>query len=76
MGKPFDLNDLVARLKARGLTAAEQVLKIVAGETIDWVSESCLASSNALVKFAGPVVAGLKPIAIGEIDKLDGIAGN
>lgn len=76
MTKPFDLKDLVARLKAKGLAAAEQVLKIVAGETIDWVSQSCVMSENSLLKFAGPIVGGLKPIVIGEIDKIDGVKGN
>ncbi len=76
MTKAFDLANLIARLKAKGLTAAEAALKIVAGETLDWVSESLLMSDNSILKFAAPIVAGLKPIVLGEIDKIDGVKGN
>lgn len=76
MGKAFDLKNLLERLKAKGLTAAEQALKIVAGETLDWASESLMMSENIVLKFAGPIVAGLKPVVLKELDKLDGVAGN
>lgn len=70
----FDLKKLLERLKAKGLTAAEQVLKVVAGETIDWAAEGCMLSSNVILKFAGPIIAGLKPVVLNEIDKIDGVA--
>lgn len=76
MTKAFDVVDLVARLKNKGLAAAEATLKIVAGEVLDWASESLMISENSLLKFAAPIVAGLKPVIMGEIDKIDGVVGN
>lgn len=75
MQKPFDVQDLLARLKAKGLDAAEEVLKVVAGETLDWASESCAMHENVFVKFGAPVIAGAKPALMKEIDKIDGQAG-
>lgn len=75
MEKAFDTKNLVARLKSKGLTAAEAVLKTVAAETIDWTAESLLLSGKYLA-FLAPVVSGLKPLALKEIDKLDGVEGN
>lgn len=76
MEKAFDLKDLEARLKAKGLVAVEGLAEIVAGETLDWASESCAIHPNALVKAIGvPAVAMLRPLAMGAIDKIDGQEG-
>lgn len=72
MTKAWELKNLADRLKAKGLEAAEKVLKVVAGETLDWASESCLLSDKTYVKFAAPLFAGIKPIVISQIDRLDG----
>lgn len=76
MTKAFDTKDLLARLKSKGLEAAEKVLKVVATETIDWAVESLVLSETKYVAFLAPVVAGLKPVILKELDKLDGVAGN
>lgn len=73
MVKPFDLADLGARLKAKGLPVAEDALEVVAGEFMDWAQESCMLHTNPIVQVGGPVITVLKPLAMGQIDKLDGV---
>ena len=76
MTKAFDTKDLLARLKSKGLEAAEKVLKVVAAETIDWAVESCVVSETKYLAYLAPVVAGLKPVVLKELDKLDKVVGN
>lgn len=76
MEKPFDLKDLEARLKAKGMGAVEGLAEIVAVEVLDWANESCMIHPNILVKTIGvPAVAILKPLAMGAVDKIDGQVG-
>lgn len=76
MEKPFDLKDLEARLKARGLTAVEGLAEIVAEEVFDWTEQSALIHPNILVKSVVPAaIAVAKPLAKGWIDKIDGQEG-
>ena len=75
MVKPFDAQDLVNRLKSKGIDVAEELLKVLAGEVLDWASESCAMHDNAFVKFGAPALMAVKPIVIQEIDKLDGQVG-
>lgn len=76
MEKPFDLKDLEARLKARGLTAVEGLAEIVAEEVFDWTSESADIHPNMLIKSIVPAaIAVAKPLAKGWIDKIDGQEG-
>lgn len=75
MNKPFDIQDLKDRLKAKGLDAAEEVLKVVANEAIDWISESCVLHENAFVKVGGAIVSAAKPAVMKELDKVDGQVG-
>lgn len=75
MEKAFDLKVLGEKLKAKGLDVAEELLAVLAGETLDWAAESCAIHPNAFVKFGAPVVAAVKPIVMKEIDKLDGQVG-
>lgn len=70
--KAWEVKNLVDRLKAKGLAQAEAVLKVIAGETIDWASESLAMSDKSYLKFCAPIVAGAKPIIIEQIDKIDG----
>lgn len=73
----FDLKDLEARLKAKGLVAVEGLAKIVTTEVFGWLNDSCVASSNVMVKAIGPAaVAILEPLALGAVDKIDGVSGN
>lgn len=75
MEKPFDSKDLVERLKAQGLPAAEAVVEKVAEAVFGWTEESIAIHPNPYVKFALPVVAQVKVLALKEIDKIDGVEG-
>jgi hypothetical protein len=76
MVKPFDLEDLQERLKAKGLASVEGLAEIVAVEVFGWLEESCLLHDNVLVKTLGvPAVQILKPMAMGAINKIDGEEG-
>ena len=75
MTKPFDVKNLEARLKAKGLDAAEELVKLAASEIFDWTQESVMIHPNPFVKFAAPIVAQVKQIALEEIDKIDGQKG-
>lgn len=76
MDKAFDLKALEERLKAAGLPALEGVAEKVAKEMFGWLSDSCIASENMLVKAIGPAaIAVLQPLAMGAIDKIDGEPG-
>ena len=76
MEKPFDLKDLEARLKARGLSAVEGLAEIVAEEVFDWVKESAVNHPNVIVKAVLPAAIDIaKPLAKGWIDQIDGQPG-
>lgn len=76
MEKPFDLKDLEARLKARGLTSVEGLAEIVAEEVFEWTSASAAIHPNMLVKSVVPAaIAVAKPLAKGWIDQIDGQPG-
>lgn len=76
MEKPFDLKDLEARLKARGLTAVEGLAEIVAEEVFEWTEASALIHPNMLIKSIVPAaIAVAKPLAKGWIDQIDGQPG-
>ncbi len=76
MTKPFDLGDLVLRLKSKGLAIAEAEAKVVAGEMFGWVEESLALEPNPLFKIGIPVIEMLKPMAMAAIDQIDGVKGN
>lgn len=76
MTKPFDFKDLVEKLKEQGLPMAEEAAEKLAGVVFAWTEESLVIHPNMLVKGIGlPAVAILKPLAMGQIDKIDGVAG-
>lgn len=70
--KAWELKNLIDRLKARGLSQAEAVLKVFAAESLDWASESLMLSEKPYLKFCGPMVAGAKPLLLQQLDKIDG----
>lgn len=76
MNGPFDKQNLVERLKSKGLHITEELVGVLAGETLDWAKESFEIHPNPYMKFAAPIVASVKPMVMGEIDKIDGVAGN
>lgn len=76
MKEPFEMKDLEERLKAKGLTEVERLAEIVAEEVFAWAEESCSIHPNVFVKAVGlPAVGMLKPLAMGAIDKIDGMPG-
>jgi hypothetical protein len=76
MEKAFDLKDLEARLKAKGLVAVEGLAEVVANEVFEWAEASCLIHENAFVKAIGvQAIQIVKPLAMGAIDKIDGQPG-
>ncbi len=76
MTKPFDLVDLEARLKSKGLVAVEGVAKLAVNEVFAWAQESLALETNPLFSIGLPVLAALKPMALNEVDKLDGVTGD
>lgn len=71
MTKAFDVQDLLERLKAKGLDAAEDIAKIVASEVIDWSAESLALHENVYIKLFAPIVAGAKGPVLEQLDKID-----
>lgn len=71
----FSLKALIDKLKGQGLDVAEDAAKIVVESTLDWISESVIASPNKYDDFAIPVIGSLKPFVMKEIDKIDGKVG-
>lgn len=75
MTKAFDTAALAERLKAKGLDVAEEAVKILVTETLDWTSESCLLHESPFVKMGAPVILAVKPIVLEQVDKIDGKVG-
>jgi hypothetical protein len=72
----FDLKVLVARLQAKGLPMAEDVVEQVAIELFGWAEESLAVHPNMYVKMvAVPAVQILKPLIFEAVDKIDGVVG-
>lgn len=67
--KPFDLQDLVSRLKANGVAEADALAKIAANSVIAWLEDSLNAEPSPLFKIGVPVLEALKPLILAEIDK-------
>lgn len=75
MEKSFDIKNLTERLKSKGLDVAEELAKVVAGETMDWIKESVEIHPNMYVKFLAPLIGTLKPQVMSQVDKIDGQVG-
>ena len=75
MEKAYDVKDLVARLKTKGLDVAEDVAKIALVEVLDWVSESAVLSNNNYDDLFIAVMPLLKTEMLKQIDKIDGEKG-
>lgn len=70
--KPYDLKVLAEKLKAKGLDVAEESLKILVSETLDWVSESAPLSPNKVDDVVVMAFPFIKPKILEAIDKVDG----
>lgn len=71
----YSLKKLGLKLKDRGLDVAEEALKAVVEETIDWVAESAVESKNKLDDILVPVLLMAKPHILKAVDKIDGEEG-
>jgi hypothetical protein len=72
MEKPYDIKALAEKLKAKGLDVADEVLKDVVGETLDWVTESAKLSPTPFDDVAALVAPKVKEVAFSAIDKVTG----
>ena len=70
MPKAWDLKDLLAKVKAKGVEPLKVTLKAANESLCDWTTESCALSENKIVKFLGAVPAVVKPIINDQIDKI------
>lgn len=75
MEKPYDLKDLIARLKGKGLDLTEEAAKLVLHETCVWIQESAVISPNKLDDLAALGVPELEKLALKLVDKIDGQEG-
>lgn len=75
MEKAYDVQDLVARFKARGLDVAEDGAKAMVEELFSWFEVSVKLSSTPFDDVALAVVPHLKKAALEAIDRVDGKVG-
>jgi hypothetical protein len=73
--KAYDLKALVAKLKSHGLEVAEEGAEVVAKSVFEWLEESAKVSENKYDDLALAVLPLIKPIALKQIDKIDGVEG-
>lgn len=71
----YDLKELVAELKARGVDVAEDLAKSAADAVLSWVQKSALASENKFDDLLLPLMEVAKPHIMEQLDKIDGKAG-
>lgn len=76
MTKPFDLADLVVRLKANGLDMVEKEAKDATSAILDWVQDSLLLQGGIAAAVAVPAVALVKPLLLKLENGIDGVSGN
>jgi hypothetical protein len=75
MTKAFDVQDLLLKLKSKGLNVAEEAAKDVVESVLDWAGESVVLTENKFDDMVIPFIPQLKAAALAEIDKIDGEVG-
>lgn len=75
MEKAYDVKDLVAKLKSRGLDVAEEAGKVVAEEAFAWLEESAKLSANVYDNMALLILPEVKKFVFEKIDSIDGKVG-
>lgn len=75
MEKAYDVKDLVARLKSKGLDIAEDVAEMAIKELLDWVVESATISKNSYDNLVIAIIPMLEAEMLKQIDKIDGKVG-
>lgn len=73
MEKAYDVADLALKLKGRGLDVAEEAAKVLVEEVLAWAEESAKISETPYDNMALVVLPELKKLALGLVDKIDGI---
>ena len=66
---------IIAKAKARGIEAGEEIAKELVGLAFDIVEDVITASDTKIDDAALPVIAGLKVKALALVDKIDGHVG-
>lgn len=69
--KPYDLNELLKKLKDQGLELTEEAAKIVIVQLCAWLEESADASPNKIDDVAKLGIPELKKLALGLADKIN-----
>ncbi len=75
MNKPFEVADLLERLKAQGMPMLEKDAKLVTSVVLDWTADSCVMEGGVVAMIAAGIPY-VKEQVIRLEDKIDGIAGN
>lgn len=75
MDKAYDLKDLAAKLKGRGLDVAEEGARVVVEELDKWLIESAALSENKIDDVAALGIPQLEKLALAYVDKIDGKVG-
>jgi len=73
--KPYDVKVLAEKLKSKGLDIAEESIKVLVVETLDWVSESAPISPTGVDDVIAMAIPFIKPKILEAIDKIDGSVG-
>lgn len=71
MEKPFQISDLVVKLKGKGLDVAEDAAKISFEAIMEWIEESVALTENKMDDLALIALPKIKSIALSYIDKID-----
>lgn len=75
MNSAYDVKDLAAKLKGRGLDIAEEAGKVVVEEVFNWLSESAAVSPSPHDNLLALIYPEAKKIALSAVDKIDGQVG-
>ncbi len=70
MDKPFDIKDLEAKLKAKGMPEVEGLAKDVVGAVFDWIEESVSLTPSKVDDMAMIAMPPLKAFVMSELDKI------
>lgn len=75
MEKAWDIKDLSARLKARGIDVAEEAAMIMTEEVLAWTQDSIVKSDTKLDDLALPAIPLVEKQLKSLVDKINGKQG-
>lgn len=75
MTKAYDIQNLIARAKSRGLDLTEEAAKMLLQETSGWLVESAALSENKVDDLVAIGIPQLEKVMMPLIDKIDGQVG-